>query len=142
MSQSPAKEAGFTLMELIVVLFVLGLAASLVTISIGRSKEKGAFKDSLRKLYAAMRQARDTALLDKAPVSLNLDEDSFWLEKEEKPLGAKWSMPEGSKLEGKMIVFFPKGNSTGGVIIVKAKDERQYRVIVDEVTGIAKIEGP
>lgn len=133
---------GFTLLELIVVLFVVSVSASIVVLYMSRAHEKAALRDSLRKLQSALREARDIALMERTPVEFKVDEKnaSYRIEKNGKRHGAAVSMPKKVELEGRDIVFYPKGNSSGGTILIRHSDGRRYRIVIEAVTGIARIE--
>jgi general secretion pathway protein H len=133
---------GFTLIELIVVLIILGIAMAVGTISIQRAHEKSILKDEVLRVHGTLRQARDTSLMDRIPITfvLNADDGNFWLEKEGGVHGKIRELPQGLEIQGMPIVFMPKGNSTGGTITVKKSEQyRGYVVDVDSVTGTAKI---
>lgn len=130
---------GFTLLELIVVLFIIALATAVVTASLYRGEREAGLKKTVRGVYAAMRQARDEALLERRPVTFNIDEENGTYRIG--PGGRTVSIPEKMSIKGEPIVFFPKGNSTGGAVFIVHEDYREYSVIVDEVTGLARIEG-
>jgi general secretion pathway protein H len=133
---------GFTLLELIVVLVILGIAMTIGTISINRAYQKSTLKDEALRVQGTLRHARDSSLIDRMPVTFMLEEEAgqFWLERDGKVFGRVRKVPMGLAIEGESIVFMPKGNSTGGVVIIKrSKQDRGYVIEVDKVTGVAKI---
>ncbi len=136
------SEKGFTLLELIVVLWILGIAMAVITVSIQRAHEKGFLKDEAQRVHGTLRQARDTSLIDRIPITFvaNAEEGSFWLEKEGGVYKKIQKLPRGLEIQGEPIVFMPKGNSTGGTVILKrTEQDRGYVIEVDSVTGTAKI---
>lgn len=135
--------AGFTLLELIIVIFIAGISVSIVAISIGRIYEKRIFNEASKKVFITLKHARETAILEKTPVAFKLDEEtnSFWMEKNDTVYGKVQNMPERISIRGKAIIFFPKGNSSGGNIKIKYEKEREYSIEVDPVLGTAKIKG-
>jgi general secretion pathway protein H len=136
------SDKGFTLLELIVVLFVVAVAAAVTTVSINRAYEKGVLKEQALRVHALLRGARERAIMDRMPVTFVTDgEDrSYWLEGRKGLLGAKRHLPPGIKIGGEPIVFFSKGNSTGGLITVEQEGGKTYVIEVDEITGRARIE--
>ena len=69
---APASTAGFTLIEVLVVLVLIGVIAGLATLSLGNGAERELRKESDR-LAAVLRLARDELLIsggnERAPVS-------------------------------------------------------------------------
>jgi type II secretion system protein H len=136
------SERGFTLIELIVVLFILGIAMAIGTVSTMRAYQKSILKDEALRVQGTLRLARDASLIDRMPVTFALEPDSgtFWLERQGSAYGKVRKIPSGLEIEGEPIVFMPKGNSTGGVITIRRSEEdRGYVIEVDTVTGTAKI---
>lgn len=135
--------AGFTLLELILVLAIVAATASLSVLAVGRLREATLFKDSLREVQGSLRRAKLTALQERVPVLFKAQGSAFWLEKEAARMGGVNRMPEGSSIKAETtIVFFPKGNSTGGSIHIRDPKGRSYKIEVDRITGVSKFEGP
>jgi general secretion pathway protein H len=138
------SERGFTLLELIAVLVILSIAMAIATVSINRAHKQGVLKDQALRVQGTLRQARDTSLIDRIPITfvINADDGNFWLEREGGVHGKIRKLPQGLEMQGEPIIFFSKGNSTGGMITVKKSEEyRGYVIEVDSVTGTAKIRG-
>ncbi len=136
------SDRGFTLLELIVVLLVIAVAAAMTTVSINRAYEKSVLKDQAMRVHGALRHARDKALLERMPVTFVPDEEarSFWLKRrDDELLGKVRHLSSGIEIHGGPIVFFSKGHSTGGSITIENKNGRGYVIEVDEVTGTAKV---
>lgn len=140
---SQAGNKGFTLLELIIVILIAGIAASIVYVFIGRSYENTVFKETTKRVFLVLRHARETALLEKANVTFRIDEknNSYWTEKDSSPYGGVHYMPKGTTIRGEDIIFFPKGNSSGGRIKMTDKKERGFYIDVDPVLGTSKIRG-
>lgn len=135
------SERGFTLLELVVVIFIAGLAVAIASVSVNRAQQKSVLKQQAARLHSTLRHARDVAILERAPVSFVLDPEtgSFWLERLGKIRGLTRDLPEGLNLGGDVIVFMPKGNSTGGRVALWRDDGQGYVVMVNKVTGIARL---
>jgi hypothetical protein len=128
---------------MVVVLFIIGLSAGLVAMSVARTKEKTVLEKEARKLHRVMGYARERSLIERAPFALVPDPEAgaYWLEKDGAAYGKPYKVPEGLLLYGKdPIVFLPKGDSRGGsVSVTDATKRRGYIVKVDPQTGVAAI---
>jgi general secretion pathway protein H len=133
---------GFTLLELIIVMFIAGIGLSIVGVTVARSYEKGMLRQEAARLHSTMRYARELSIMQRAPFELALDEEkgTYWIKRGGSPWGNKKTVRSGHVLEGKPIVFLPKGNSTGGHISITDSRERGYSIEVDPVTGRATVE--
>jgi general secretion pathway protein H len=134
---------GFTLVELLVVLVIIGLALGLVTTSLSRSVSGAELRSAARNLAASLRYTRTQAILKK-------EEKVFLVDTENRSYTAPdreaVALPEGmdvvittarSELTSETvggIRFFPDGGSTGGHVDLVTKG-REYRVNVAWLTG-------
>ena len=73
-SRPPARSSGFTLLELVVVLLILGIAASFLAPRL-RDPEAMALTSSAERLAATARYLYDEAAYQRLPMRLNLDLD-------------------------------------------------------------------
>lgn len=135
------SEDGFTLVELIVVLVVAGVALAIVTLSLNRAYQKSVLREEATRLQGTLRHARDTSLLMRLPVLFALDEeeDAYWLESDGQVRGNVKRLPDGVELTGTEVVFLPKGNTTGGWVTIRRADGAGFTVEVDTVTGKAEV---
>lgn len=138
---SIAGNNGFTLLELIIVIFILGLAASVVLVATGKMHEKTVFNEEARKLFQTLKHAREIALLERKEVILEIDEEgrSYWLKQGGKTGSHTYRLPERLELRGKAIIFFPKGNSSGGTFTLTDGKKQEYTITVDPVLGVPKV---
>ncbi|MHB8880353.1 MAG: pilus assembly FimT family protein [Thermodesulfovibrionales bacterium] len=140
---STAGNKGFTLLELVVVLFIAGLSAAVVIFSIGRLHEQTLFNQEARKVYQAARHGRETALLQRKEVILRIDEEanSYWLEDRNKNITGKHTVYKGASITGKDIVFYPKGNSTGGSLTLRNAKGKEFHIEIDPILGTPSVKG-
>jgi general secretion pathway protein H len=131
------SDKGFTLLELILVLFIAGMALSLVAGVMGKSRGKAVLRQEVSDVRNLLRHARERSLMERAPYAMVLDAEAgtYWIEKDGAASGRPRTLPDTIGISGSDIVFLPKGNSTGGEITLKDKRERGYIVAVDPVTG-------
>ena len=142
--------AGFTLVELLVVLVIAALALSLVGTSISRNISGAEMRTAARKVAASLRYTRTQAILTKS-------EQVFVVDTEQRTFKAAdrnaEELPEGMNVELNTarseltsesaggIRFYPDGGSTGGSVRLEANG-RVYQVNVTWLTGEASWERP
>lgn len=138
---STAGNKGFTLLELIIVLFIVGIASAVAFTSIGRLHEKTVFNEEARRIYLTAKKAREAALLGGSDTTLRIDGDSgkYWTEYGDGRPGRGHTLHKGFVMTGQDILFFPKGNSSGGVIKLNNGKGLEYTIEVDPVLGTASI---
>ena len=142
------RAAGFTLLEVILVL-VIGVAAYALILTVPlRGSSAADLKAAARTLAAGLRQAQTMAMATRRDSALTVD-----VESREFTVAGDSSVRQLPKdLEIKLytaqaevtserrgaIRFYPDGSSTGGRITV-ASGERKYLVDVDWLTGRVSI---
>lgn len=142
-----AKSAGFTLVELMIVLLVsvLGYAALGGNISSGNQSTK--LQAAARDIASALRFAHGEALLSRQPVSvaINLDDNSYRISNRDKihhlagEIEVTVVVAEEEFAEGLgSIRFFGDGSSTGGRITLELGKQLR-RVDVNWITGEVSI---
>ena len=187
------EEKGFTLIEIIIVVVIMGAAIGLAAPRIGKSMEKMRLRSAVRKFSAVLRYTRQMAISRKKEYTVtilsNADEktnkykylkverkknkEDFFLDDEEveaskkdglnftekniqeKPVvidlekmqisyqkNEEGKYEEGESLEGGAgeITFYPKGESTGGRVILGVEGVKlAFQVDIDPVTGRVKV---
>lgn len=137
------EQRGFSLLELLVVLIIVALMATVVGVSISRSIGGAEVRSASRDLMAALRYTRGQAILTRSEQTLSVD-----VEKREyqAPGKAAVTIPEGMTIRlltartertgesAGTIRFFPDGSSTGGTVTLAA-GEREWEVTVGWLTG-------
>lgn len=124
------RQNGFTLLEMIVVLVILGLALGLV---ISRGPMHSARLDAeatARDLTSALRLARGRAIAENRPVAVALAANFYRIEG-----SAAHRVPTDITLAGNATIgFAPDGSSSGGTIAVQGPTSR-LTIAVDWLTG-------
>ncbi|MEW6109090.1 MAG: type II secretion system protein [Nitrospirota bacterium] len=128
---------GFTLIELVIVLFIIGLSASVVIFSAGRLQDKALFKEEARKLFLTIGHARNISLMEKRNVEFRIDRDEnrYWIDYGNEKSSNTHILPKKFTIEGDTLFFFPKGNSSGGSVKIVNDKGQEYEIEVNPVLG-------
>lgn len=99
--------------------------------------DKTLFNEEARKVFQTLRHAREISLLERKDVIFEFDEEgkSYWLKSEGKAGTTIHRLPERFSITGKPVVFFPKGNSSGGTVTLSDGRKQEYTITVDPVLG-------
>ena len=136
-------QAGFTLLELLVVLVILALSATAV-MSVGRaSLESARVRAFIVQAEALLRDARTQAIENHTQTAVMIDVKQRRLSLEG---GRTLDMPQGVSLDAKVAVpkggglpavrFFPSGASSGGELAFGFRG-RTYGLHINWLTGRA-----
>jgi general secretion pathway protein H len=139
------SRAGYTLMELVVVLAVLAIATALVAPAVGRTAEDVAARAQVASVAAFLRGAREQAVTSRQTVEVRVDRDAHALllrraarEGEDTP-AARRAFAAALRVESattpSAIVFQPQGMSSGARVMVETTGPRLFVVTVDALTG-------
>jgi general secretion pathway protein H len=127
---------GFTLLEMIVVLVILGLAAGLIMMRGPMHSSRLDADAASRELAASLRLARSRAIAQSRDVALVLGANGYVVD----GLPAR-RIPSDVALSGTaQIRFSPDGSSSGGAIIVQGAASRAS-IVVDWLTGQVRLSG-
>jgi len=138
---STAGNRGFTLLELLVVLFIIGLVASVVSFSAGRFRDKMIFNDEARRIFQGLKHSRESAILERREIFFRVDEQSntYWIDIGDNKTSEKHILPAGLTLAGRDIYFSPKGSSSGGKIEIRNEKGKKYEIEVSKVLGTPQL---
>lgn len=90
--QTRARHSGFTLIEILVVLVVVGLLAALAVMSMGGSSREREMENEIRELYLLMQTASEQAVLNNTELGLMLEEEGYRFVAWEDQAG-EWKIP-------------------------------------------------
>jgi prepilin-type N-terminal cleavage/methylation domain-containing protein len=142
MGQQPKVDArGFTLLELIVTLVVIAVAAGLVAPAIGRSTESLRVRAEVAGFSATFRHAREQAITTRQAFTVQVNLTNRLLTVTTGEDEVRWTRALSQRVElradtpGSLAVRFePQGTSSGGEFHLMS-GKIVYRVTVDAVTG-------
>lgn len=137
-------QRGFTLIELMVVLVIMGLIVALGPIAFRNAMPALALQASARDAAATFREARSIAIRDNTEAFVLIDVEARSLRlgetdavhELEPNLGLELVAAASEKIDDNQgrIRFFPDGTSTGGRLAL-TQNERKLYIVVDWLTG-------
>lgn len=133
-----AKERGFTLLELVIVLAIIGMTLAMAVPLLGRHTP--ALEAAAGELRGVFRDARVTAIAEGRAVAFQGDPNGgYWLDDRHRRLDVAAEVPGGLRVAtAAPIAFFPSGGSSGGRVFVDGANGRR-ELAVDPVTGRARL---
>lgn len=142
------KEHGFTLLELLVVLFIMVLGFSAISISMSSGNDTLELKSAARDMMSALRYARGQALVShkETAVAIDLSENSYTVSTRDKTYKISEDIDISvvtaqDELEGEGVAnirFFPDGSSIGGRITLE-KGKVSWQIDVNWLTGACEL---
>jgi general secretion pathway protein H len=147
-------ERGFTLIELILVIFIVVAAIAVVFPSFRRATAAFDLRATGRDLLGVLRYAREHAITEQKEMKVVIDKEAqnavvsdavgdgsrtFTMPKDvEIQLIALYGEPV---LQGPLIIrFLPNGSSEQATILLKGKTGAQLQVVTDPITGGSRIQ--
>ena len=121
---------GFTLIEMIVVLVVLGLALTLVMTHGPMRSQRLDLDAAARQVAGALRLARSRAIAQDRAVAVAFGARGYQLDQDAPVVWSADVSPNGDRV----ISFTPDGSSSGGRIVLHG-GERDVAIGVDWLTG-------
>jgi prepilin-type N-terminal cleavage/methylation domain-containing protein len=143
-SRAGSDNRGFSLLELLLVLILLGLSSLVVLPTIDRGLRERQVRRSALTLAAVARELRNRALYEGIPqrLILKVSDNSYMAARDHEiqlPPDVKFSRVAGGETLDSSIrqfIFFPNGSSLAGEIIVSGgQNATSYAVRLQPLTG-------
>ncbi|OCL27226.1 hypothetical protein U472_07080 [Orenia metallireducens] len=136
-------KGGFTLIEVLVVVILIGVILGVALPSFGKLLESVELRSTSRKVIEILNQLRVKAISEYSTESLKLADDKLIYQDRS---GELIEFSKGIKLikkaeEDKQISFFADGSSSGGEFNVVTANSQEFKVKVNPITGLASLEG-
>ena len=145
----PTSSKGFTLLELILVLFVVILGFSVIGLNISSGNDATEHQSAARDMVSALRYAKGQALIshEETTVNLDLNENTYTVSGRDKVFTipdtiALTVVTAQEELEGKGLAnfrFFPDGSSSGGRIKLE-RNSVTWQIDINWLTGQVELE--
>lgn len=140
------RQRGFTLIELVIVLVIIGIASGLIGLYIGSNKLE--LRTFVKEMAATLRYARNHAVSEKKTYCFVIDRDErmyrlYGDNKEDEDVVPVISrpIPEGVELnlttaadDVYQVEFFPQGNTSGAEIEI-SDGGRMLLIMVNRISG-------
>jgi prepilin-type N-terminal cleavage/methylation domain-containing protein len=143
-SRAGSDNQGFSLLELILVLLLLGLSSLIVLPTIDTGLREREVRRSALGLAAVARELRSRALYEGIPqrLVLNVVDNSYLVPRDREvhlPSNVKFSQVEGGETLERSVrqfIFFPNGSSLGGEISLSGgRNATAYSVRLEAMSG-------
>lgn len=146
MTSPVGNKRGFSLLELMVVLLIIGLISALVMPSMDRGLKNREVRRSALELAAISRELRRRALYKNTiqHLILNPSENSYQAFREKILLSSDIEIAaiEGGEPIGeglRQFLFFPNGSTLGGVIKISGREGPTYTISLDSLLGRVEV---
>ena len=137
---------GYTLIEVVVVLAVLAVAAAVVAPAVGRTADSVKARTEVTGVATFLRLAREQAVTRQQPYEVIVDPETraLWLRRvspesvgsiQASRLLSAMLQIVAEPASARRVVFLAQGSSSGGRVRIVAPGPRVYVIIIDALTG-------
>lgn len=149
----PRSQQGITLLELLVVITLIAILGALVYPSFGNALSNLRLRGMARETVALCRLARYDAVTHRQPYRLaaDLEQNQFRVTDSAQQVVKELDLPSGIRIfqvqvlsenspaDASELYFFPNGAAEPGSITLRDEGGRSVRIVVDLLTGDARI---
>ncbi|NVZ86285.1 MULTISPECIES: GspH/FimT family pseudopilin [Pseudomonas] len=133
-----APQRGFTLLEMLVVIVLISLAAGLVGFGLQQGLRVAKERQAVGQMVEALRSTRARAIVSGMPARTLFDLEQLSFQAPGRPL-KHWPADLQVTLHtaehaGPAVEFYPDGSSTGGNLLL-ANGSRRWRIDIGWLTG-------
>lgn len=146
-ANTKASVGGFTLLEMLAVILLIGIAAAAVAVSVTQGLASARVSAASGELAAALRGVRTQAIVHASEHTFDVDTRDNTYRSDNGPsvrlpkgmtIGITSAKEDNVNNHTGRIRFFPDGSSTGGHITLH-RDRRQWRVDISWLTGAVSV---
>lgn len=140
-----SSRSGFTLLEVVVVLILMGVAAAVILPSFVGGLKGLELETAGRDLIVQMKHARSEAIAKQKVFRIILRANSYQFTNDFGEAIEEFKLPEGVVIESDevelplQISFYSNGRSYAVSFRLKNRQGKQMQVAVDPITGFAKV---
>jgi general secretion pathway protein H len=146
-SSSPRNSHGFTLVELVVVLIILGLAVGMVLPRVGASWKRMEDREFLQEFVETLKRARLRAMNSGTVVAFRIrgSERMYGLMlPPSKPIPSNVDIDADSletdpETKDSLILFFPDGSMSGSDLEITFDQARAFRIAINPLFGTVHV---
>jgi prepilin-type N-terminal cleavage/methylation domain-containing protein len=140
----PAPEAGFTLIELVLVLVLLAAAGAMAVPAVQPALESVRAEAAARRTASFLDDARRRAVLERRVLVVRCRPDEERLVLLGAAAGEKvFQVPEGLAIAScrpEELRYFPQGSASGMTLLLRDRRGRERSVSVGTFTGLSRID--
>lgn len=134
---------GYTLLELLLVLAIFSLTVALIAPYVSGGLSSTRLKTSAKKIAAALNYAKNRSLRERQNYYVEAQKDRLVVSGNDGGVKKEIEIPREIRVtspSGQVIVFYPRGGSSGGVFELGEGDKRSlYAIRVEPSTGAVSV---